>query len=739
MNIFKNRPLALGCAVFLFSLAALYYENTLTSLIILCVGILLSCALLFLNKFLYCSRTRNLTVYLIPIIIAFLLSSILSLSVFQRDKAKSDELLDTSGTYTVIIEDEEYESSYRSAYIGVIEELDIKVVIGTYGGKLDIGQIIEAELKLEPLDNGKYGSGAAGRYLEDGILIGAECEDFYVIEEGAYSASSIFRVINKSLVNRFEGMVNSDTSAVVSALFLGNREGLSSSDSRDFARLGISHILALSGMHLSIIASMTSGMLSGMGFGKKSKYILTIIVIAGFICLTGFSSSVMRAGMMLAIFYMMFFFKQKADFITRILLAVSIICIVFPYLVFSTSLLLSFFAMLGCAISSHLMSKRHKAGKLRVVVGAIITTVIVNLITLPIAFLKFDFISAVSPLANLIFIPLFTVLLYLSPVLLAFGYLPIIGEGVVWICESLTSVILYLTRNISLTRDIAIPFNSKVHPYAVVVIFLSLIMLMAIERRRAYIPMVSLVVGVSLFVCGSLYTANDLSKNCYISTEGTDDGDVTYIRSDGRISIVDCYPTSRSVSAEIHGRVADMGYCEIENYILVDYSSYASGSLDYITSNIVVRNVLLPAPVDEYEIFLYIEIYENLTEKGVCVSAIEEITELGSLKLYMSPTEFLKRSEKRLTVFSVEGETSRYTYVGASVYEGITACAFADSYIASSDAVYFGIYGPKYRVRYDFDLSNVDYCMFSYAAHYYSRCDTEGVRTVLHGRTFVLK
>ena len=270
MNIFKNRPLALGCALFLLLLYVLYHGSIVVSASVLVAGIVLVFCLLVFNLRKNCTpRVRAVTVYLIPVVLAIILSSILSVFVYQSNKAKAEALYGTEGQYTVMIESEEYESSYKSSYVGEIKELDIRAVVTVYGCEFNIGDTVKADIILEKLTDGKYGTGAEKRHLENGILIGAECYTAVRLEKGAISIRTAFSTLNESFSKRISSMTDKDTSAVVSALLLGNKSGLSQSDRRDFARLGISHILALSGMHLSIIAVIISGVLTGTGFNKR--------------------------------------------------------------------------------------------------------------------------------------------------------------------------------------------------------------------------------------------------------------------------------------------------------------------------------------------------------------------------------------------------------------------------------------------------------------------------------------
>ena len=97
--------------------------------------------------------------------------------------------------------------------------------------------------------------------------------------------------------------MNSDaeTGGLLGAILLGDRTYLSGQTSLDFSRIGISHVLALSGMHLAILILGIEKLLSLIGISKKARYIITIILTLAYVALTGFSVSVVRAGIMLII------------------------------------------------------------------------------------------------------------------------------------------------------------------------------------------------------------------------------------------------------------------------------------------------------------------------------------------------------------------------------------------------------------------------------------------------------
>ena len=738
MRIFKNRPLALGCAVFLTLLYIFYLTDAAVPFITAAFGVAAALLLIMLISFARKEILKNILAYLLPVVLAVVLSSVLSLATFHKDRADASAYVGKEGTYELTVESVIYESDFRSVHIAYSKTIGQRIALVTYGETFTVGQRINADIEISSIENESYDE--AEYYESDGIYLRADCSDARVLSRDELSLKGRLYELNNKLCERMGSFVNSDTSSIISALFLGNKKDLSDSVRRDFARLGISHILALSGMHLSIIVYIVNALLTAIGAGKRNKYVLTLALIFFYIGLTGFSDSTLRAGGMLSILYTMYYFRVRADFVTEIFLSVALICMISPYSIMSVSLMLSFFAMLGCVVSSFIMSKsRIRMAIFSKIIGGIVTTVTVSLITLPIIFLRFGFMSLIAPLCNLIIIPLFTLLLMISPLLLAFGGLGFVGDAIGWVCEGLTETIMAIAEYFARYGDVVFSLHTDIHKYAVIIIFASICLIMMLGKRKVFIGASVLCVGIALLVYQNVTISNDRIENTYVHTIGNDKGDVTYLESGGEICIIDCSYLSKSSVSVPYERVKELGYTEIGMYVVCDYTEWSYDALEMLTDKTYVRRVCLPAPTnaDEGE-----ELYKTakmLTARGIEVLIAYDRVEFMDANIVFGPNERLNRSSKRLITYSIEGNTSRYTYIGASVWENKRANDFAKSYGEASDIIYFGCFGPRFKYAFKYDLTNVKYCVFSTKAVYYCNSDTEGVRTVMQGRRFNLR
>ncbi len=160
------------------------------------------------------------------------------------------------------------------------------------------------------------------------------------------------RSVEKLITNAAEG----DSRAILSALVLGKRELLSPSLKTAFNRAGASHVLAISGLHIGIVASFAFFFFKHIlgiwkpllhrGWSRKWAAILTLIPVWGYGLLAGMSPSTQRAVIMVSVFLVSFLFERDQDLINTLATAALIVLIVYPPSLFSISFQLSFTAVL---------------------------------------------------------------------------------------------------------------------------------------------------------------------------------------------------------------------------------------------------------------------------------------------------------------------------------------------------------------------------------------------------------
>lgn len=204
--------------------------------------------------------------------------------------------------------------------------------------------------------------------------------------------------------------LNDETVNILAAILLGQSDMLTNPTRELYSAAGLSHILALSGMHVAIITMIFSVALWPLYFGRhvKTRLTITIVALIAYAAMTGFIPSVTRAVIMAAVYMFGRIIQRKSPPLNSLCLAAILILVINPSDLYSAGFQMSFAAVLGIIIFFPLLDRvdrrRHPLLYIAVSypalsIGAMILTGIVSAShfhTFPVYFLP----------ANLMIIPL---------------------------------------------------------------------------------------------------------------------------------------------------------------------------------------------------------------------------------------------------------------------------------------------------------------------------------------------
>ena len=716
MRIFRLRPLALGCFLFILSMYSSYFLGNVFSITLLAASSVLLVASIGVTLIIKNERYDRALVWLLPICLCLIIASVSSLVSFSKQKRIINEYAGTTKELELTVTDINYSQYYETSSIAKVNsENGLKILLIASGDEIEIGDTIKAQVSIRELVDSSNGYNEREYYIERGIYICGEAQSYEVVSEGNSLIIAFFKQINIFLSEIVEKSVNSDTSSLVSAMLLGNRASLGDSVRRDFATLGISHILALSGIHISLIAGMFDAFLRAVRMKKGIRYALLTLLISLFICITGFSSSAMRAGIMLFVFYTLYYFAKRSDAVTSLFVSVMLICAVLPYSIFSVSLILSFLAMLGCICSSYFTKGVRALYKirpkfLRGIVYSLISSTVVMIFTLPIVYIKFDRVSVFSPFFNLIFVPLLSILLYLSPFVLILGKIPYVCYLIKIPCEALTALTMLLTNGIAKAKFLTVPFTNPAHLIGVIIVIISLLLALILSKKELKYCLCILATGALVFVGASIYTVTSRVDVVSVTASSYRSNDTIAIESGNEIMLIESSSPTVSSSRASIALATSLGYTDIDTYVLCDYGAHIIEAVTSAANSAYITNIVLPTPQTDSEKLLFEQVNTVASENGAQLSEYDSKIEFDGVCVDFMGYYKLPRSTKRCVAFTLTAESSRYTYLGASTYECIDY--FALDYIAASDAVVFGAYGPTYKTDYSYDISGVTYFTF---------------------------
>jgi len=226
---------------------------------------------------------------------------------------------------------------------------------------------------------------------------------------------------------RIDQAVSGPEAAVLKALVIGDPSGIAPGVREAFTRTGTSHILAISGLHITIVATIAFGLfrwlLSWMpiavrhAWTRKGAAVLTLLPVTLYALIAGFSPSTQRALLMVAAFLLALLAERETDLPNTLALAALLILSVQPSSLFSISFQLSFAAVSAIVYAFERLEARRAAAapdkpdgwalRVRRGVAAFFgVSLVATWGTLPLGTYYFNQVAFIGPLANCVAIPI---------------------------------------------------------------------------------------------------------------------------------------------------------------------------------------------------------------------------------------------------------------------------------------------------------------------------------------------
>ena len=543
-------------------------------------------------------------------------------------------------------------------------------------------------------------------------------ENLYISEKrDAKPLAERIKNIREDISDTVISLTGKESGALIAALLLGERSYLPDTVQLDFRRSGISHILALSGMHLVILTFAISELLRLFRVGKKPRTAISALFAIVYVVFTGFPVTVVRAGIMLLIYSLLHVFSKSHDSPTSLAITVSLILFVMPYAAFDVALWLSAFATLGVIMAAEFLSSRPRKKSIptRVfyyIAASIITSIFAISATLFISVFNFGTLSLVSPIATLIVSPLIEIIMYL-------GTLVIIFQSATPLIEALKAVSRFTLNIVEHFSDIdGVYVVAKTCAIYAAIIILTLALyaffVLKIKHQRTAVCALALIFLGVLFTSHVSYKrAVESDELIYVSVSSEKD-DHFFIRSNGITAVINesgyneytGYVTSSIVSGE--------GNTEIDKYYFTHYAYGIKDDVEAVLSNIKIHSIYLPKPRNEDERTILEFIRRSIRDYDIDLVLytpmdIECIGEISYQLPYSEPY-----GKTSINSFIIKYNGARCLYLSS----GVLDCSwkgYAFDQFPLSDVVIFGSHGKSYTSKHYFDYyyDNVDTIILS--------------------------
>lgn len=569
------------------------------------------------------------------------------------------------------------------------------------GVTLNEGDLFEGNVTFTQFAEERNGTPERMYKESKGFIIASSAESITVTGRSG-SLSSFFRKINRSFASIFGRALNAESAAFVECVLLGSKDEASPTLNRDFANLGISHMLAISGMHLSIILGLLYLLLTALTIDKKIKNAILIASALFIMLITGMSVSVVRAGIMVIICYLCFYLGRSYDAPTSLCVSCALICLVNPSSIYDAGLILSFTATLAIVTVGekirYAVYGMNIPKKLKKYIVALLIAIAVSFTLIPVTYIYFGKISAVSPICTLLFTPVLTLVLYLSILLLLLFKVPLISGIIVFLLENTIRISLSAVSGIASHGVYLLSLDYPFVKYIIIsFIFIIAVLFILSPKKSAWYVLPAAFFIAAYSVCSVVYHIQNSDK-VFISVTSSGISDVISFTAKGKSTIVDItdgyYSPLYTACANTQS-----GDCvtHFSSYVIVNYHNRNTSSLSRLLSRQYVDTVYLPSPGEE-EREIYDALSEIAAENGVSVKTYEygKETEIDGVSLCVDPPEYISRSARPINKININGDV---TYIGAAYSEtGKTP---------EGKTVICGNYGPKYKNEFSYENQTV--------------------------------
>ena len=412
------------------------------------------------------------------------------LNVYMRDAHISypdDMKADCSGVVYMIKENDEGFDLYLHLEYG------FNVVAFGTDGLYRIGDIVRVEGTLKAFShNSNPGCfDFKDYYKAQNILFSVSNKDISFVAD---DKSHIYKYLNflfdlklMSKEKMYE-ITDEKTAGIYCGILLGNRKSVDDITKLDYQNNGIAHILAISGLHISLIFGILYKLLRRLRVNRYVAGGLAFLIIFSYALMTGFSMSTLRALCMILLSLVAVYTGDTYDMPVALSTAVLVILLYNPFKLTDSSVILSVTAIIGVCVGRYILKHLNYFYYINTwkkkFFASVIMSFSVNIVMLPVVICIYHEVTLYSIFLNLIVIPLMTVVFvsgimgllcaYISVGVAAFVIKP--GEMILKFYDALCAAFYRL------------PFAriniGRIYIYQIELYYIMLILLLALLNKR---------------------------------------------------------------------------------------------------------------------------------------------------------------------------------------------------------------------------------------------------------------
>ena len=352
-------------------------------------------------------KDKKIIILLLFVILSFIYVDILE-NEYNRIENKQ---IEEKAVIISDIQEKEYKYIYEAKFLKNNKKVLISIKKSQQIDKINYGDLIYLEGKLEiPKIATNYKGFDYRQYLKTQKIQGIVIADNVKILKAKYKNNLIYQMQKKRKAIIKEKLP-SETGDLLLAILLGDKKDLSEQIQINFKNSNLSHMLAVSGAHVSYIIIGLTYITQNSIMGKRKARVFCIFFLIIFMAITNFTPSVTRACIMAILTLVSEILYKKADIYTNISISALIILLYNPYSLLDLGFKLSFGGTIGIVIFMRFIKKKQEEPKLlNYIKQMALVSICANIIIIPIIMNNFNTVSLTFLVSNILASPILAII-----------------------------------------------------------------------------------------------------------------------------------------------------------------------------------------------------------------------------------------------------------------------------------------------------------------------------------------
>lgn len=369
-----------------------------------------------------------------------------------------------------------------------------------------------------------------------------------------------------------------------------------------FINSGIFHILAASGMNVTLILGIWLFFTTRLKFNYKFSLISGIALIIFYTCMTGFGPPILRATLMLILILIAKLIDRKTSTMAILFLVAFLILCFNPLMIFDIGFQLSFIVTFALILTSPLLQIESKIKFLNYVLGACLIPVIAQIFALPLQMYYFNTFSSYSVFANIAIIPVLSIVSFIGFISSIIAIIPMFAQKICFIADFiLNPLLIYIVKVANFFSELpnAIIYLKKPTTIQVCLYFSIVILITCIFRYKLFFRKIYITLSILILALFTTFIPLQ-SNNTEILFFSVGNADSILIKSpNNKYFLIDNgklpYKTENSQANFIILKyLTDIGIKDLKGLILSHFDAdHAGGTLD-IFKKLNVEKVYMP-------------------------------------------------------------------------------------------------------------------------------------------------